>query len=174
LVIGEQGNLIAASMQIFCYGLKNMAITPAQCQAARALLDWTQGELAERAGVELRTVHHVETGRAHLPMTAATITRALTDAGVVFLPDTPEYAHGVALKPGVDATRKDDGKRKKRGASKDGSSQAAWDDATREAVIAYWQNNAKWGELSDESRGVISTHLFGRDDAADEVFGAQT
>jgi transcriptional regulator with XRE-family HTH domain len=37
-------------------------ITSAQCRAARGLLDWTQQELANRAGVGVVTVRQFEAG----------------------------------------------------------------------------------------------------------------
>jgi transcriptional regulator with XRE-family HTH domain len=37
-------------------------MTPAQCRAARALLDWSQGDLARRSDVAARTVRTFETG----------------------------------------------------------------------------------------------------------------
>ena len=40
-----------------------MEISPAQCRAARGLLDWTQGELAQKVGVAL-AVGAVDFGRS--------------------------------------------------------------------------------------------------------------
>ena len=37
-------------------------ITPAQCRAARGLLDWTQQELADQAQVGVVTVQQLEAG----------------------------------------------------------------------------------------------------------------
>jgi DNA-binding XRE family transcriptional regulator len=175
LPIGEQDNLVSQEKQIYCLGLKNMAITPAQCQAARALLSWSQQDLAEHAGVELRTIHYFEKGRTPLRMTLNAITKALEDAGVLFLEDTAEFTNAVAVKPSVDVSRKfvakgtaepDDG-------TPPAGSNAAWDDETRESAIAYWQVEGRWDSLSEPSRALISNQLFGRPDAGDEVFGAQ-
>jgi len=40
-----------------------MEISPAQCRAARALLDWKQETLATKAGVALKTVRDFENER---------------------------------------------------------------------------------------------------------------
>ena len=37
-------------------------VTPEQCRAARGLLGWSQGELAEKAAVGIVTVRHLEGG----------------------------------------------------------------------------------------------------------------
>ena len=57
----------------------------AQCRAARALLDWTQTILAQRAGVARKTVADFELGRRSLHRrTIIDITTALEAAGVEF------------------------------------------------------------------------------------------
>ncbi|GGE17605.1 hypothetical protein GCM10011390_40930 [Aureimonas endophytica] len=43
-----------------------MILRPEQCRAARGLLDWTQEELALRAGVSRSTVRDFEKERHHL------------------------------------------------------------------------------------------------------------
>ena len=61
-------------------------ITSSQCRAARGLLDWTQQELADRAGVGIVTVRHFE-GRLNEPRRATleVIRGALEAAGVEFI-----------------------------------------------------------------------------------------
>ena len=61
-------------------------ITPGQCKAARALLGWTQQELAERSGVGVVTIHQLETG-ANQPRRATVdvVERALQAAGIEFI-----------------------------------------------------------------------------------------
>jgi predicted transcriptional regulator len=61
-------------------------ITPEQCRAARALLDWSQQELAETAAVGIVTVRQLEAA-VHKPRrsTLAVIRRALEAAGVEFI-----------------------------------------------------------------------------------------
>jgi transcriptional regulator with XRE-family HTH domain len=61
-------------------------VTPAQCRAARALLDWTQNDLAMAAQVGVVTLRQYEKG-ASQPRRAilAALSRALEEAGVRFI-----------------------------------------------------------------------------------------
>ncbi len=60
--------------------------TPAQCRAARALLNWTQATLAERAGVARKTVADFELGERVLHVrTRRDITATLEQAGIEFV-----------------------------------------------------------------------------------------
>lgn len=63
-------------------------IDAAQMRAARALLGWSQGELAERSGVSLPTIKRMESigpGRSSGD-TIAAVQKALEAGGVVFIP----------------------------------------------------------------------------------------
>ena len=62
-----------------------MEFTPAQCRAARGLLDMSQDELAAASRVSRRTVTSFEAGATPIPATLAAIRRALEAAGVEFL-----------------------------------------------------------------------------------------
>ncbi len=67
---------------------RNRLLSSAQCRAARALLGWTQAQLAAKAGVARRTLVHFEAGRRSLlRRTLADITGVLETEGVelVFL-----------------------------------------------------------------------------------------
>jgi transcriptional regulator with XRE-family HTH domain len=62
-----------------------MEINIAQVRAARALLDWTQDDLAKAAKIALPTVKRYETGtRTPIPVIMAAIIRAIEAAGVIF------------------------------------------------------------------------------------------
>jgi predicted transcriptional regulator len=61
-------------------------ITPAQCRAARGLLDWTQQKLADEAQVGVVTIRQLEAGdTAPRRATLDVIQRALERAGVQFI-----------------------------------------------------------------------------------------
>jgi transcriptional regulator with XRE-family HTH domain len=76
-------------------------IIPAQIRAARALLEWSQEELAAKAGVGLSTVRDVESQRRALDTAgAAEICRALQNAGVIFVPGAPTAGPGVRFVAG--------------------------------------------------------------------------
>lgn len=73
-------------------------MTPAQCRAARALIEMTQPELAEAAGRGLSSVVDFEKDRRFVSDRAvAAIRAALEAAGVVFLPENGN-GPGVALR----------------------------------------------------------------------------
>ncbi len=64
-----------------------MDLLPEQCRAARGLLDWTQEQLAARAGVSRSTVRDFEQHRHVLHRTTENLLIAtLHDAGVMLLP----------------------------------------------------------------------------------------
>ncbi|TAL01849.1 MAG: XRE family transcriptional regulator [Rhodospirillaceae bacterium] len=61
-------------------------ITPEQSRAARALLDWSQERLAEKAELSGGSVRHFEKGRQPLsPNNLAAVRAALEKAGVEFI-----------------------------------------------------------------------------------------
>jgi transcriptional regulator with XRE-family HTH domain len=78
-----------------------MPLTPQQCRAARGLLDWTQEELAARAGVSRSTVRGFENGQHELHRgSAAAIRDALETAGVILIDADEEAGPGVRLGAG--------------------------------------------------------------------------
>jgi len=61
-------------------------ISSQQCRAARALLDWSQQQLADRANVGIVTIRQLEAG-VHEPRRATldVVRRALEAGGVEFI-----------------------------------------------------------------------------------------
>ena len=73
-----------------------MWISPEQCRAGRALLGWSQDELAERSHVSKRSIAGFESGaRAAQPRTALDLQRALEAAGIHFLMNDADGGVGV-------------------------------------------------------------------------------
>jgi len=61
-------------------------IAAAQCRAARALLEWTDDQLAEAAGVDLETIQNLEARfRRPTPDEQHRIRKALEEGGIVFI-----------------------------------------------------------------------------------------
>ncbi|TPK76548.1 helix-turn-helix transcriptional regulator [Mesorhizobium sp. B2-4-17] len=59
-----------------------------QCRAARALVSWTQQNLADAAKVGVATLQNFETGMSTpRNVTLEVLERALREAGVIFLED---------------------------------------------------------------------------------------
>jgi DNA-binding XRE family transcriptional regulator len=80
-------------------------LLPAQCRGARGLLNWSQGELADKAGVSRSTVKDFETERHALHhSTERLLIEALETGGAVLIPasETGEPGPGVRLKTTID------------------------------------------------------------------------
>jgi len=74
-------------------------LLPAQCRAARGLLNWSQGALADRAGVSRSTVKDFETGRHALHhSTERLLMAAIEGAGVQLLLPAAEAGAGVRMR----------------------------------------------------------------------------
>lgn len=75
-----------------------LTISPEQSRAARALLNWSRGELAERSNVSVATLADFEAGkRTPYDRTLADVRQALEKAGVIFVEENGE-GPGVRLK----------------------------------------------------------------------------
>jgi transcriptional regulator with XRE-family HTH domain len=83
-------------------------MSPEQCRAARAWLNWTQQELARRAGVGLSTVRDFEKGeRTPIPNNLAAIQRAIEGAGIRLVFRDDGEAAGIEVSdPGKTAQRR--------------------------------------------------------------------
>ena len=75
-----------------------MTLTPSQCRAARALLEWSQTRLGESVALSLSTIRDFEKGRRvpHVNNLTA-IMQSLESAGVEFI-DANGGGPGVRLK----------------------------------------------------------------------------
>ncbi len=83
-----------------------MKISAAQCRAARGLTNITQGNLAARSGVSVRTIAHFEKSeRTPIPANLTAIRAALEAAGVVFV-DENGHGPGVRLRKEIKLTSK--------------------------------------------------------------------
>jgi len=75
-------------------------MTPAQCRAARALLDWTQVKLADAAGVGVSIVTSFERSwRCNYPDKIQAIQGAVESAGIEFIDENGSGA-GVKFRKG--------------------------------------------------------------------------
>jgi DNA-binding XRE family transcriptional regulator len=73
-------------------------VTAAQCRAARGLLEWTQQDLADAAGIGIVTVRQLEAGlNEPRRSTLQVVRRALEAAGVEFIDENGGGA-GVRLR----------------------------------------------------------------------------
>jgi transcriptional regulator with XRE-family HTH domain len=76
-------------------------ISSAQCRAARALIGWSQQELAAKAGVGTVAIHQLESGASNpRRSTIDVLRRALEAAGVEFIDENGGGA-GVRLRKPV-------------------------------------------------------------------------
>jgi transcriptional regulator with XRE-family HTH domain len=75
-----------------------MSISPEQCRAARALLDWSQSDLSSASKVATKTLADFERGnRTPYDRTLSDIQAALEAAGVIFVDENGE-GPGVRLR----------------------------------------------------------------------------
>lgn len=81
-------------------------LTPEQCRAARALLDWTQGRLSEETGLSALTIRSFENGRDARDSNRRLLRLALEKAGVEFI-DQNGGGPGVRLRDPIRGTREE-------------------------------------------------------------------
>jgi transcriptional regulator with XRE-family HTH domain len=86
------GQCVAAA-EVYAARGPLMIPSPSQCRGARGLLDWTQPELAIRAGLGVRTIGEYERGRPTYADTVYRLRDTFEAAGISF------SAHGVIGRP---------------------------------------------------------------------------
>lgn len=79
-----------------------------QCRAARALLDWSAQDLADRAEIGVATIRRFESGSAVATASIDAMVATLNAAGIAFIAageSSPDGGEGVriALTPRADA-----------------------------------------------------------------------
>ena len=81
-----------------------MSLSSAQCRAARALLGWSQEELAKASKVAKATIANFEKGnRSPYDRTLTDLVSALESAGIVFLGEGDITAGGPGVRlPGLE------------------------------------------------------------------------
>ena len=78
-----------------------MMLYSAQIRATRALLHWSQGDLAKKAGIGIATVQRVEAGKGLISghvSTAFRVQEALNAAGARFISANESGGIGVRLR----------------------------------------------------------------------------
>jgi ribosome-binding protein aMBF1 (putative translation factor) len=80
-------------------------MTPAQCRAARGLLNWSQDRLASAAGIEVFVVRDFESEKSVPRMTAQVLQRAFEATGIEF---SDHGAPGVRQQPAPAVLRVDE------------------------------------------------------------------
>ncbi len=64
---------------------ESFLIAPEQCRAARALLDWTQSDLAKKVSISDVSIRAFEKGGTMRDSNRKLLTFALEEAGVIFI-----------------------------------------------------------------------------------------
>ncbi|MGN7294694.1 helix-turn-helix domain-containing protein [Rhizobium sp. SAFR-030] len=73
-------------------------LTPSQCRAARALLDWSQQQLADHSKIGNATIRNFESGKsAPQHATLDVLRRCFESAGIIFI-DQNGNGHGVRFR----------------------------------------------------------------------------
>src|SRR5205085_6094386 len=80
-------------------------MTPAQCRAARALLNWSEDRLASAAAIKVSVVRNFEREKSVPRMTAELLQRAFEAAGIEF---SDHGAPGVRQQPAPTVLRIDE------------------------------------------------------------------
>ncbi|MDS7596768.1 helix-turn-helix transcriptional regulator [Agrobacterium tumefaciens] len=71
-----------------------MMLTPEQCRAARALLDWSQQKLADTSKIAVVTVHAFEAGQSTPDQAITALMQVLQAGGISFIDDNATSAAG--------------------------------------------------------------------------------
>lgn len=140
-------------------------ITPAQCRAARGLLNWSQTDLANAAHVTQRTIASFELGERQPSLKTYTdMLEAFEGAGIRFIePEDGATGQGVAFRWGVEPPTKRGGD-----ASDVVNTGGAGTVALPEVADAlrplydYWrERKGEWLAMSDPCRRAVLREIYG-------------
>jgi DNA-binding XRE family transcriptional regulator len=88
--------------------MSTLPITPAQCRAARGLMNWNQGDLARKAGVSRQTINDYESGkREPIPNNLIAIVMAFVEAGIWLIDESADGGEGAGRGRGVRFIRRE-------------------------------------------------------------------
>ncbi len=155
-----------------------MSISMQQIRAARALLGWSQAELAASAQIGRATIAAFESGAtaSMQPRLMRDVVDALKRAGIEFLdPVEGVGGEGVRFKWGVAPSARQTGEGTRAGEDGEGGLKAAWDeeDADIDVLLGeqpapdpdmaeIWRDDPElWARLSQGGRETLSQTMFG-------------
>ncbi len=157
-----------------------MSITMQQIRAARALLGWSQAELAASAQIGRATIAAFESGAtaSMQPRLMRDVVDALKRAGIEFLdPVEGVCGEGVRFKWGVAPPARQSGEGTATGQEGEGGLKAAWDEGEEDAdldallgevpapnpdMAEMWRDDPElWARLSQGGRETLSQTMFG-------------
>jgi len=101
----EQTRALGPAMAIPAADGYLATMTPAQCRAARGLLNWSEDRLASAAGIKVFVVREFEGEKSVPRMTAQVLQRAFEAAGIEF---SDHGAPGVRQQPAPAVLRLDE------------------------------------------------------------------
>ena len=125
-----------------------MAISRAQCRAARGLMGWTLDDLAERVRVNKKTLAEFESGlRKPYQKNLEDVRTAFETCGIVFPESEGTFQDAVALKFGMEDPKKPKEKKNKRPEETH---------EVKQAMAEFWKDNPQvWDGLSESGREAL-------------------
>lgn len=148
-------------------------LSSAQCRAARALLGWTQKDIATRSHVNLKTIADLErSARTPFPRTLKDIVEAFEAAGILFLePEEGVGGQGVRLAWGMEPALRQGGEDESEAGGRSGRGNLSLpDDPELCGLYDYWRERPnEWQELSDPVRRAVLSEIFGGTPEGDPI-----
>lgn len=137
-------------------------MTPAQCRAARAIIDWSQQDLADEAKVGNATIRNFESGRTTPQHSTLQVLRAaLEAAGVIFVAENGE-GPGVRLRKAPAAQAPSETQIQASAAEVRSQAAAVVDEALSEVDATRQEKADRRGALIDEPAVIETARGSGR------------